>query len=809
MKINLKRGLLIVASLFLLSLPGQSIHAQKDMTSPIFSTEEDNKIDGVPDYGTCAEGDFDCMSDRNDSIQTADFIVKSFLSLDPDIAEQEMEQDYVKYYWNSSMTLMGDYLDLFRPTTILVSLINLVTNLFEMVGLVITTFVMILYNLTSTSFISSIMDSVLTALDQLIFQWDNPESWAYKIIIIGALVSFTIKMLSSRQKILSPSHFINMLFQVVLSASLIVVVGIYGRPLVNYVDKMFNDLIVVVIDNESERPLEIENKSILFDTLQMQSFKIRHFGSLDIEDTSYEDEEGELFYVSAEERLDTLLNEQTWESAWTEYDSYGNNAITHNVASSMQVLFLSILFLLHRVMLAIIYLTLCALLGIVKLLKELTIVLSLYQLIYLLFKGNSNNRRWFMDRLQWMVVCMIGNVLFTTLLFFMSRMIENVSMIHPLALIGFDVLLLLLIMAIPKLISPMMQSMKKTMTPQMISNVLSGRSSPQDVYRDLERNFDHKKKESRQEDEQHKLPSPQDPIQSNEQELADHAIAQYEDDPAKQLNDTFREVPIMVPKNSTTALDDKAQVNEPSIPTEVPIADMSSKNPAIKDAPTMQTPLASSSHDGNKQMNEAAPEKDFSKDDKEPFSTLDKQEQTTLPSSETMKQSVQTDPSKTEKQAASSGVDDLAEKHQEPLMKEFGSDQNTASKGQDHADVDLADHSPEIKDKNTSVTSDSLPPVGLEEKTEIVSKSADKLNETSHPDSGTEEAMDSIFSKESHEGSFKEEVDHKSLTEDNESSNEAMMDNSAPSSVIETKKEDSLHEIENESSKEVNFHEDN
>ena len=572
MKLNLKRVLVFTVAFFLLTLPYQNIQARSNDHYSSLILNEGSQLEGVPDYGECAEGDFNCMSDRNDSIQTADFITQSFMSLDANTAEQELDQDYIRYYWNSSVTLMGDYLDFFRPSTIIMSVVNLVTTLFEMIGLVITTFVMILYNITSTSFISSIMNTILNTLDQFVFQWDNPDSWAYKIIIIGAFVSFAIKLLSGKQKILSPSHYFNLLFQVVVSATIIIGVGIYGRPVVNYVDKMFNDLIVVVFNDESELPLEVENKRILFDTLQMQSFKIRHFGSLAIDDASYEDDEGEMVYVSADERLDTLLQEQTWENAWTEYDSYGNTAITHNIGSSFQVFFLSIIFLLHRIMLALIYITLCALLGIVKLLKELTIVLSLYQLIYLLFKGESNHRRWFMDRLQWMIVCMLGNVLFTMLLFFMSRMIENISMIHPLALIGFDILLLLIIKFAPQFISPMMKSMMSTMSPQLISEVVTGRSSPRDVYRNLERNLQHGKDGSESDYEEPKAPGSQIPTPApNEQELADHALDQYEEDPGKQLNDTFRNLPeatsLSEPKNSEQSTKEPESLPTNKIPS--------------------------------------------------------------------------------------------------------------------------------------------------------------------------------------------------------------------------------------------------
>lgn len=480
MKKVYKQLLMILVAAFVLCIPGQ-VMAADTAASPIL-----HEIEGVPDYGTCENGD--CMDERNETVSTAPFLQQSFLSLDADIAEQELEKDYVKYLWNSAATVIGDYLDFFRPETVMMMITNLLTYMFEMVGVVVTTLIMILYNLTSSSFINTVISGLLDMVDQFVFQWQDMDSWIYKLIIIFALISFVTKIVSDHRKIVNSTQIVNTFFEVLISAVMIIGIGIYGRPVINYADNMINELISVTFElgEETDEPMEIRNKELLFDTLQMQSFKIRHFGSLEIDDVEYENEDGEMEYVSAEERLNDLLVDQTWETAWREYDEYGNTNISHNLSSCLQVMFLSIIFLVHRVLLAILYGALCIVIGLLKLLKELSLAMAIYQMIYTLLKGRQMNTGfwWLQQRLSWIVVCMLGNVIFTTALYLMSKLITVLSAVHPLALIAFDLMLLILIKVLltilPRLISNLSKDtllgiVSGTIDPRAFYNKISGK----------------------------------------------------------------------------------------------------------------------------------------------------------------------------------------------------------------------------------------------------------------------------------------------------------------------------------------------
>lgn len=481
----LKQLLMMLVAAFVLLIPGQSIAA--DTGTVLY------EIDGVPDYGACADGSPDCMEERNHTVSTAPFLQQSFLSLDSEIAEKELNKDYVKYLWNSANTVMGDYIDFFRGETFIMVMYNVITNLLESIGLVLTTFVMILYNLTSSSFITTIVSSLLDMIDALVFQWQDPESWIYKLIIIFAMIGFVTKLVANSRRIISISGVINVLGEVILSGFLIIAVGIYGRPVVNFADNMINELISVTFDfgEETDEPMEIRNKELLFETLQMQSFKIRHFGSLEIEDVEYENDEEEVVTVSAEERLNDLLEEQTWETAWREYDEYGNESISHNTSSCLQVLFLSFIFILHRILLAVIYCSFCLVIGLLKLLKELSLAAAVYQMIYTLLKGRNAQQGfwWVQQRLQWIVLCMVGNIVFTSLLFLMSKLIGIVSAVHPLAMIGLDILLLVLVLLLIKVLPGMLSNINKS----SIQGVLAGNVDPRNFYREITGNKNRKK----------------------------------------------------------------------------------------------------------------------------------------------------------------------------------------------------------------------------------------------------------------------------------------------------------------------------
>lgn len=676
----LKQLLMILVAAFVLLIPGQSIAA--DTNTVIY------EIDGVPDYGACADGSPDCMEERNHTVSTAPFLQQSFLSLDSEIAAQELNKDYVQYLWNSANTVMGDYIDFFRGETFIMVMYNVITNLLESIGLVLTTFVMILYNLTSSSFITTIISSILDMIDSLVFQWQNPESWIYKLIILFSMIGFVTKLVANNRRIIGISGVVNVLGEVVLSGFLIIAVGIYGRPVVNYADNMINELISVTFDfgEDTNEPMEIRNKELLFETLQMQSFKIRHFGSLEISDVEYEDKYGEIIYVSAEERLNDLLEEQTWQTAWREYDEYGNESISHNTSSCLQVMFLSFIFILHRILLAIIYCSFCLVIGLLKLLKELSLAAAVYQMIYTLLKGRNAQQGfwWVQQRLQWIVLCMVGNIVFTSLLFLMSKVIGIVSSVHPLAMIGLDILLLMLVLLLMKVLPGMLSNISKA----SIQGVLAGNIDPRSFYNNITGN---KNRKNREEAEPEPESEPYDQSDFNDSnDLADYTEERSEE------NDITDDELVETINSETIEPSETVQMDEDSELTETKNELSESENQSSKDEELKEV--------GSENAKDSMKEPESDKDIEDSIKDESTSENANKSATETNAEDDQVESNETEDQKSLSDDNDdsLMENMVENELNEESEEEDLA----DHPEVNLEDEGSdnEIPDESSAST---------------------------------------------------------------------------------------------------------
>lgn len=732
-----KQLLMILVAAFVLLIPGQSIAA--DTSTVIY------EIDGVPDYGACADGSPDCMEERNHTVSTAPFLQQSFLSLDSEIAAQELNKDYVKYLWNSANTVMGDYIDFFRGETFIMVMYNVITNLLESIGLVLTTFVMILYNLTSSSFITTIISSILDMIDTLVFQWQDPESWIYKLIIIFAMIGFVTKLVANNRRIIGISGVINVLGEVVLSGFLIIAVGIYGRPVVNFADNMINELISVTFDfgEDTDEPMEIRNKDLLFETLQMQSFKIRHFGSLEISDVEYEDKYGEIIYVSAEERLNDLLVDQTWQTAWREYDEYGNESISHNTSSCLQVMFLSFIFILHRILLAIIYCSFCLVIGLLKLLKELSLAAAVYQMIYTLLKGRNAQQGfwWVQQRLQWIVLCMVGNIVFTSLLFLMSKVIGIVSAVHPLAMIGLDILLLALVILLIKVLPGMLSNISKS----SIQGVLAGNIDPRSFYNNITGN---KNRKNREETETESEPYDQSDFDDSK-DLADYTeappaeVSDINDDEDELVETINGEA---IEPSETVQIDEDSEMtetkNEPSDKSE----NQSSKDEELKEV----------SDNAKEPMKEPESDKDIEDSIKDESVANNENEST----SENVDEST-AEINEEDEQVESNETEDKESLRDDNLMEnEVEIELNDESE-----EEDLADH-PEVyledEDSDYEILDESSASTELEE-----IKQTEASEETIEPsETVTSKEVDKIENIDSHTLDEKEQIEDKSKDAD-------------------------------------------
>ncbi|MCI3002610.1 hypothetical protein LV833_24620, partial [[Clostridium] innocuum] len=425
-----RRCLTILSLLFLLLVP-TGIHAES--------------MDGAIGNGnspgeTTAQKNDEEKADTN----TSDFLSDAIISLDNDTRKKEMDQDYIKNLYNSSMTAKTKGFNLLDGDSIVTCFMNLITLLLEMIGFVISFFVLTIYNLVSSSFLGTVIQGIFDMIDKVIFDWSDPNSWINKVLLIAALSSILYKLIKDFTRIVRWQQIVQIVLTAFLSMTFITFIGQNGRKIANGFENVTSQMLTetFVFKEEKEDP-EIMNKQNIFDILQKQPFMVRHFGTTDLAKIAGSDDKDAIEKVG--KRVQRLLNDPSQDNAEDEYDKFGNHAITHDGGSAMRVLGLSFVLLVHRGAISIVIAAICIGLGAVKASKYIVLGLSVYQLIWWLLKHGRKARQWFTDRLMWCMVTIFADILFSMALFFLVELCTKISAYSVLLMLAVDVILIVLL----------------------------------------------------------------------------------------------------------------------------------------------------------------------------------------------------------------------------------------------------------------------------------------------------------------------------------------------------------------------------
>lgn len=437
----------------------------------------------------------------NVNLSTSNFYTSAIMSIDSDTRAKEGNQDYIKNFSNSTVTALSYDLSLVDPDTILMHAIGLVINIFEAIGSLISLVVLIAYNLASSSFWKTAIETIFNTFDKAIFNWSDSNSWFYKIVLLFGLIAVIKKLLSSMKRVVSYKTVVSTIFQVVLSCIMIVFIAQQGRTVVSYVDGLVNESISIsfnFIDDqytESDLPLEINVKNQIFDIMQKQGFTLRHFGvtsAKQIPSEYYGTYKGKDYKTSdtGETRLNQLLNDPSTENARIERQTYGSDQIGYSGAQCGVILGESLVFLVHKAFMGFIIGSACIMLFGFCFMKEVSLSLSIYGLVFMMFKNELRvASSWFMSRMKWTIMFIFINLGFNMFLSFMIRIINYISSQALLFLLIFDILIALLITYV---ISHWQEIWEKITHDLGISSdstiidagkaILNGNIDPKDVY---------------------------------------------------------------------------------------------------------------------------------------------------------------------------------------------------------------------------------------------------------------------------------------------------------------------------------------
>lgn len=416
---NTRRFLYVISCVFILLFSFDLSYAKEE------SKPDGEQKDVISDNSGCAgyikeEDRKACIEDRQAIISSSPFITKAILSLDSDIAEKELNRDYIKYFENSTTTAMAYGISLFDPETILMAVINFATTILEKIGQLITFIVMLIYNVASGSFIETILRGVFEIIEKALFDWSNPNSYVYRLIIVFGMFAIVYKVMQNTKVTLSIKSFLDTVVKVVISCAMIVFVGMYGRPLVTNMENLLKDGLseTFTLGNDDKVPLEIHNKEMLFENLQLKAFRLRHFGVTEV--NQIEKVEG----VTNKERYEALIKNPSVAQAKAER-MMGNTEISYNTGSCFKVFGVSLIFLVHRGILGLIFGAASMMMILIVFFKEVLLGVSVYALLFSLFQRSKSAFSWFANRLQWSMISVVSGIIFSVFLYAINVLVAQ------------------------------------------------------------------------------------------------------------------------------------------------------------------------------------------------------------------------------------------------------------------------------------------------------------------------------------------------------------------------------------------------
>ena len=434
-------------------------------------------IDGVPPNGT-AQTEETKKDPAKEATGTADFISDALKSLDEKTAAKESNKNYIRNFYNSSSTATTKGFSLFDGDAICMFFLNMITTLIEMIGVAFTFVIMLIYNLVSSSFLTNVIQSAFDIIDKIIFDWKDPNSWIMKVLLIATLMSILYQLIKNFTRMTNWKHILQLVITSFATMTFIVFIGQNGRSIAGGVEKTVNTMLSQTFVFGEEKNPEIANKDNIFDILQVQPFMVRHYGTTSYVSIAGSDDKKKV--EKAKERVQNLLDDPSEDNAKKEHNDFGNNIITHNTPSAAQVLFLSIIMLIHRIGIGIVLGILCLALGVIKAAKTIILALSIYQLIWWLIKRSGKARQWFMDRIIWSAVTIIADVLFNAALYFIVSICTDVGKTNILLMLAIDAILIFLIILVAKNFTIITSKLKED--GKILAEAMLG-GNPMDAYR--------------------------------------------------------------------------------------------------------------------------------------------------------------------------------------------------------------------------------------------------------------------------------------------------------------------------------------
>ncbi len=440
----------------------------------------------------CENSEWECYEEYATELDEteANFFSKSFISNDEEIRELELEEFYVKYFFETA-TVPYQAVDTFGVDVVENSILTIIiaaATLLEFVGLMFTLLIMIVTNLVENNFFVNIVIEGVNSLLDIVFDFDNPTGTFAIIVIFITLISIIreiFKIISNSLHHFNKDFFIKSFRKMIIA--IFIVIGYTSiLPIYNDISNSLEEFIMTTIfqseeEIENETPYEITAKREIFNAMQFYPYMQKNFCVATIDELAEKDQ------MNIEETNNRVTGVLVLDAGaiGREVDDYNNECITQSVATGFLSLAFSLIFFIHKLLFFVLIFILKIMLLIINLLAELVIVFLFIPLILLIYDNSSKISTVIIKRIEWVLALIVVEVIFTFIITILSSIVFKLLSINMFLLLTFDITLILIGVLIYSNREVIAEFASKMIANNALKGILTGNYSVKEGYSDV------------------------------------------------------------------------------------------------------------------------------------------------------------------------------------------------------------------------------------------------------------------------------------------------------------------------------------
>lgn len=363
---------------------------------------------------------------------TSSSIYDGFLTFGSSDVAAEKGLSFYLNFGNSTQTAKYVKWDMWDwGTSIGLVILSGLGDILEFIGSLFSYVTLFVMNIATGNYIAGIIRTACDTIQKLLF---GNITIALPLLTLVFLYHFLMVLFQDAQTLKSAKMVTQIFIKSFLSFLFIILLAIPGRQALYYVDNKVHETVgslsSLVFNQDSTlqsgQSLSTQIKKNVFYLMQEQPFMLRHFGEMSINKIAVK------YKITPEEatnRYNKLLIFPYTASAKNEINA-GNQTITRDTLSASTNMFVSLVMLIHRLLIGLIFSIVGVFIFALDILKEILIGFVLLAIFSWMFNRSFSAGRMIANRLMWIMVVGMVPLLLSVVMMVYSAAVEAAASLH-------------------------------------------------------------------------------------------------------------------------------------------------------------------------------------------------------------------------------------------------------------------------------------------------------------------------------------------------------------------------------------------